>query len=83
MCLAKDHIFHETKQIDMRDHFVHDLISQGNASAKNISKDDNIMDMLEKVLPSTNFFESTDFFEVYVDPLWIAQSYLYSKDTCA
>lgn len=74
MCLVKDHIFHETKQIDMRDHFVCDLISQGNASAKNVSKDNN--------LPSSNFFETTGFFEVYVDPLWIAQSYLYSKDTC-
>ena len=50
--LTNDRIFHErTKHIDIRYHFVHDVISEGNVLVKKISTEENLADMLTKPLP--------------------------------
>ena len=54
--LTKDHMFHErTKHIDIKYHFVRDVISQGDISVKKISTHENPTGMLTKPLPRIKF----------------------------
>ena len=54
--LTNDRMFHErTKHIDIRYHFVRDVISEGNVLVKKISTEENPADMLTKPLPITKF----------------------------
>lgn len=49
--LVKNPVYHErTKQIDVRLHFVRDVVSQGLIQIKKIATEDNPSDMLTKVL---------------------------------
>ena len=54
--LTKDQMFHErTKHIDIKYHFVRDVISRGDILVKKISTHENLADMLTKPLPRIKF----------------------------
>ncbi|KAL6338378.1 hypothetical protein AAG906_018749 [Vitis piasezkii] len=54
--LTKDQIFHErTKHIDVRYHFVHDIIARGDIVVAKVSTHDNFADMMTKILPEAKF----------------------------
>jgi len=54
--LTNDRMFHErTKHIDIRYHFVRNVISEGNVLVKKISTEENPADMLTKPLPIAKF----------------------------
>ena len=54
--LTKDQMFHErTKHIDIKYHFVRDIISRGDILVKKISTHENPADMLTKPLPRIKF----------------------------
>ena len=56
--LTKDYIYRErTKHIDVRYHFIHDVISQGDILVKKIDTEDNSINMMTKFLPLTKFKE--------------------------
>ena len=52
ICLTKDQMFHErTKHIDVKYHYVRDVISQGKLKVRNISTHDNPADTMTKPAP--------------------------------
>ncbi|KAG8485681.1 hypothetical protein CXB51_019023 [Gossypium anomalum] len=54
--LTKDQMFHErTKHIDVRYHFVRDIIARGDIVVSKISTHENPADMMTKSLPITKF----------------------------
>jgi hypothetical protein len=54
--LAKDQMFHErTKHIDVRYHFIREVIAKGDFKVRKVSTHDNPADMMTKVLPTTKF----------------------------
>ncbi|KAG8501303.1 hypothetical protein CXB51_003446 [Gossypium anomalum] len=54
--LTKDQMFHErTKHIDVRYHFVRDIIARGDIVVSKISTHENPADMMTKLLPITKF----------------------------
>ena len=54
--LSRNQVFHErTKHIDVRLHFIRDIISEGKVSLVKIATEENPADMLTKVLPITKF----------------------------
>ncbi|KAG8488772.1 hypothetical protein CXB51_016789 [Gossypium anomalum] len=54
--LTKDQIFHErTKHIDVRYHFIRDIIASGDIVLNKISTHENPVDMMTKSLPITKF----------------------------
>ncbi|KAG8474805.1 hypothetical protein CXB51_031510 [Gossypium anomalum] len=54
--LTKDQMFHErTKHIDVRYHFVRDIIARGDIVVSKISTHENLADMMTKSLPITKF----------------------------
>ena len=54
--LSKDQMFHDrTKHIDIRYHFVRDIIEKGDCVVKKIHTDDNPADMFTKSLPIAKF----------------------------
>ena len=56
ICLTKDQIFHErTKHIDVKYHYVRDVISQGKLKICKISTHDNPTDMMTKPAPVAKF----------------------------
>jgi len=59
--LTKNQMFHDrTKHIDIRYHFVRDVISGGDIVIKKINTADNPADMLTKALPQTKFHHCQD-----------------------
>ncbi|PHT81942.1 hypothetical protein T459_14957 [Capsicum annuum] len=59
--LTKDHMFHErTKNIDVRYHFVCEIVAHGDIMVSKISTHDNPADMLTKMLLSTKFEHCLD-----------------------
>lgn len=59
--LAKDQLHHErTKHIDIRYHFIRDIILQGSVTMKKIPTTDNPADMMTKSLPLTKFTHCTN-----------------------
>ena len=59
--LTKDQMFHErTKHIDVRYHFVRDVIARGDIAVSKISTHDNPADMMTKTLPSAKFEHCLD-----------------------
>ncbi|PHU15990.1 hypothetical protein BC332_17195 [Capsicum chinense] len=59
--LLKDQMFHErTKNIDIRYHFVHEIIGRGDIVVWKISTHDNPTDMITKTLPSAEFEHCLD-----------------------
>ena len=56
ICLTKDQMFHErTKHIDVRYHYIRDVIVQGDVKVCKISTHDNPADMMTKSVPATKF----------------------------
>ena len=54
--LNKNQVFHErTKHIDVRLHFIRDVISEGSVKLSKVSTEDNPANMLTKVLPKAKF----------------------------
>ena len=52
ICLTKDQMFHErTKHIDVKYHYVRDVVAQGKLKVCKISTHDNPADMLTKPVP--------------------------------
>ncbi|PHT28134.1 hypothetical protein CQW23_32274 [Capsicum baccatum] len=59
--LTKDQLFHErTKHINIRYHFVREIIGRGDIVVKKISTHDNPTDMMTKTLPSAMFEHCLD-----------------------
>ncbi|KAG8489021.1 hypothetical protein CXB51_017120 [Gossypium anomalum] len=64
--LTKDQMFHErTKHIDVRYHFVRDIIACGDIVVSKISNHENPTDMMTKSLPITKFEHCLDLVGVY------------------
>ena len=56
ICLTKDQMFHErTKHIDVRYHYIRNVIAQGDVKICKISTHDNLADMMTKSVPTTKF----------------------------
>ena len=56
ICLTKDQMFHErTKHIDVKYHYVRDVVAQGNLKVCKISTHDNPADMMTKPVPVAKF----------------------------
>ena len=54
--LTKNQMYHErTKHIDVRYHFVRDVVLQGTVTVQKISTTENPADMLTKSIPSEKF----------------------------
>lgn len=54
--LAKHQVFHErSKHIDVKLHFVRDIVSKGEVKIEKVSTEDNPADMMTKPLPSNKF----------------------------
>jgi len=50
--LAKNHVYHtKTKHIDVRYHFMRDILEDGDIELKKIYSKNNLADMLTKVVP--------------------------------
>ncbi|KAG8499189.1 hypothetical protein CXB51_005621 [Gossypium anomalum] len=64
--LTKDQMFHErTKHIDVRYHFVRDIIARGDIVVSKISTHENPADMMTKSLPITKFKHCLDLVGVH------------------
>ncbi|KAG8489513.1 hypothetical protein CXB51_017534 [Gossypium anomalum] len=64
--LTKDQMFHErTKHIDVRYHFVRDIIAHGDIVVSKISTHENPADMMTKSLPITKFEHCLDLVGVH------------------
>ena len=64
--LTKDQMFHErTKHIDVRYHFVRDIIALGDIVVSKISTHENPADMMTKSLPITKFEHCLDLVGVH------------------
>ena len=56
ICVTKDQMFHErTKHIDVRYHYIRDVIAQGDIKVCKINTCDNPADMMTKSVPITKF----------------------------
>ena len=56
ICLTKDQMFHErTKHIDVKYHYVRDVVTQGKLKVCKISTHDNPADMMTKPVPVAKF----------------------------
>ncbi len=56
ICLTKDQMFHErTKHIDIKYHYVRDVVVQGKLKVCKISTHDNPADMMTKPVPVAKF----------------------------
>ena len=54
--LAKNQVYHaRTKHIDVKYHFVRDVLEDGDIGVKQIYTKDNLADMLTKVIPGVKF----------------------------
>ncbi|KAG8473176.1 hypothetical protein CXB51_035117 [Gossypium anomalum] len=64
--LTKDQMFHErTKHIDVRYHFVRDIIARGDIVLSKIITHENPVDMMTRLLPITKFEHCLDLVGVY------------------
>ena len=65
ICLAKNPVFHvRTKHIDVRYHFVREIISEGRILLKKIGTADNPADMLTKVVTMIKFNHCLDLINI-------------------
>ena len=63
--LAKNQVYHaQTKHIDVRYHFVREIIEEGGVLVQKIKTDDNPSDMLTKVVTSIKFNHCLDLINI-------------------
>ena len=66
--LSKNMMFHErTKHIDVRFHFIREVISSGNVTLLKVSTEENAADALTKALPSAKFYHCLKIMNVALD----------------
>jgi len=66
--LSRNFVHHERKKhIDIKLHFVKEVIGQGSVIVKKISTDHNPSDMITKALPSSKFFHCLDLIQLKGD----------------
>ena len=53
--LIKDQMFHERRHIDVKYHYVRDIVAQGKLKVCKISTHDNPADMMTKPVPVAKF----------------------------
>ena len=54
--LIKNQSFHEgTKHIDVKFHFIRDVVEQGAIKVEKVMRDDNAADLLTKIVPLVKF----------------------------
>lgn len=59
--LTKNQMFHErTKHIDVKHHFIRDIVSKGVVDVKKVSTHDNPADMITKAVPTNKFRHCLD-----------------------
>lgn len=60
-CLANDPVYHSrTKHIDIRYHFIRDVVSRGEINIEHVSTHDMVADILTKALPRQLHYEFCD-----------------------
>ena len=65
ICLSKNQVHHaRTKHIDVRFHFIREIISKGDIRLLKIGTGDNPADMLTKVIAREKFWHCLDFINV-------------------
>ena len=63
--LAKNQVYHaRTKHIDVRYHFVREIIKEGGVLVQKIKTDDNLADMLTKVVTTIKFNHCLDLINI-------------------
>ena len=63
--LAKNQVYHaRTKHIDVRYHFVREIIEEGGVLVQKIKTDDNPADMLTKVVTTIKFNHCLDLINI-------------------
>ncbi|KAK3007357.1 hypothetical protein RJ639_017832 [Escallonia herrerae] len=63
--LTKSPMFHEqTKHIDIKFHFIRDVVSQGTIMVEKISTDENLADMMTKHIPEIKFKHCLDLISI-------------------
>jgi len=63
ICLAKNQVYHaRTKLIDVRSHFVRDILDEGDIELKKIRTKNNLADMLTKVLQGLSSITARTYF---------------------
>ena len=63
--LAKNQTFHErTKDIDVKFHFVREIIESGEVNHEKINTDHNLVDVLTKALPRPKFFHCIQIMQI-------------------
>ena len=61
IALAKDNKFHAcTKHIDVRYHFIHEVVEDGKVAVRYIPTGDNVSDIFTKLLAKAKFRELTE-----------------------
>ena len=65
ICLSKNQVHHaRTKYIDVRFHFIREIISEGDIRLLKIGTADNPADMLTKVIAREKFLHCLDFINI-------------------
>ena len=63
--LVKNQVYHaRTKHIDVRYHFVREIIEEGEVLVQKIKTDDNLADMLTKVVTTIKFNHCLDLINI-------------------
>jgi len=65
IALAKNAVYHErTKHIDVKYHFIRDLVNNGEVQVLKIDTEDNPADIFTKVLPVSKFQDALELLRV-------------------
>ena len=77
--LAKNQVHHaRTKHIDIRYHFMRDVVEEGDIYLMKVHTNDNPADMLTKVVTGSKFQHWLDLLNI--GPCWIAQEGMVLRD---
>uniref|UniRef100_A0ACD5WX62 Uncharacterized protein n=2 Tax=Avena sativa TaxID=4498 RepID=A0ACD5WX62_AVESA len=77
--VSKDHMFHErTKHVDIKYHYVRDVVAQGILKVCKISIHDNHVDMMTKPIPIGKFELYSSLVGITVYPKWLLAPKVFS-----